>query len=78
MTNGQKLHLAGYCIGRYEYFGLELSNQSIINIINLVINDTELDEVTEEEYGIEFMSTYFELNDIELAECIHLDLVDKL
>jgi hypothetical protein len=78
MTNGQKLHLAGYCIGRYEYFGLELSNQSIMNIINLVINDSELDEVTEEEYGIEYMSTYFELRDIELAECISSDLVEPI
>ena len=76
MTNEQKLHLAGYCIGRYEYFGLELSNESIMNIINLVIKDSELDEVTEDEYGIEYMSTYFELRDIELAECIHKDLAE--
>ena len=77
MKNEHKLHLAGYCIGRYEYFGLELSDQSIMNIINLVMNDSQLDEVTDEEYGIEFMSAYFELSDIELAECIHLDLVES-
>jgi hypothetical protein len=78
MTNRQKLHLAGYCIGRYESgFGFELCEESIMNIINLVINDAELDEVTEEEYCIEFMSSYFELSEYELAECIQKDLEDS-
>jgi len=78
MTNQLKLHLSGYCIGRYESsFGFELSEESIMNIINFVINDTELDEVSDEDYNLDFMSAYFELSEYDLAECIHKDLVDS-
>ena len=64
MTNKLKLHLSGYCVGRCESsFGFELSEESIMNIINFVINDTELDEVSDEDYNMDFMSAYFELSE---------------
>jgi hypothetical protein len=77
MKNQLKLHLSGYCIGRYESrFGFELSEESIINIMNFVINDTELDEVSDEDYNLDFMSSYFELSEYDLAECIQKDLAE--
>jgi hypothetical protein len=78
MTSKQKLHLSGYCIGRYESrLGIELSQESIMNIINFVVYDTELDEVSDEDYNLDFMSAYFELSEYDLAECIHKDLVES-
>ena len=78
MTSKQKLHLSGYCIGRYEsLLGIELSNELIMNIINFVINDSDLDEVPEDEYNIEFMSSYFELSKYELSEYIQKDLSES-
>ena len=76
MTPQLKLHLSGYCIGRYDYFGIELSQESIMNIINFVLNDKELDEVSEEDYNMDFMSSYFELSEYDLAECIQKDLAE--
>lgn len=76
MTPQIKLHLAVYCIDRYEWHGIKLSNKSITNIINLVLNDEELNEMTDEQYTSEYQSVYFELTEYELAECIHSDLVE--
>ena len=77
MNKQLKLYAAAYCVMRYEDSGLNLSDESIMNITNFVLNDTELDEVKRKDILLPlFLSSYFELNDIELAECIQKDLVN--
>jgi hypothetical protein len=76
MTKQLKLYLAAYCAVRYENSGLNLSDESIMNITNFVLKDSELDNVDRKTFFDEhFVSSYFEMNDIELAECIQKDLV---
>ena len=78
MKKQLKLYVAAYCAVRYEDSGLNLSDESIMNITNFVLNDTELDEVKRKDILLPlFLATYFELNDIELAECIQSDLVES-
>lgn len=74
-----RLYIAAYCIARYELSGLVLSDDSVMNITNFVLNDPELKKMSKR-IGQElfnddhFVSSYFEFNDIELAECIQSDL----
>ncbi len=75
MNIKEKFKLWGYCVSRYEYQLGKLSKQSIDNIYNFIMCDDELNDV--DELTGDFCSTYFELNDIELADCIKSDLVES-
>jgi hypothetical protein len=78
MTASHRFHLIGYYIERFESISgeLEMGPESIRNIINFIMNDSELDEISNDDIDIDFIETYFQLNDIELAECLTDFLVD--
>jgi hypothetical protein len=72
-----RLYIAAYCVARLEFMRV-LSDDSVMNITNFVLKDSELDNVDKKTFFDEhFVSSYFEMNDIELAECIQSDLVES-
>jgi hypothetical protein len=81
MTNEQRLHLSLYCVTRFESNGIKLSFKSVRNIINYVSENTKEcefgDELTSDQL-MDIWPTFFELHDIELAECISSDLVEPI
>jgi hypothetical protein len=79
MTASRKLYLIGYYLERFESTNgeFELGPYSIRNIINFIMNDSELDEISNEDVDVDFVETYFQLNDIELAECMTDFLVES-
>ena len=77
MTGKLKLHLAGYCIGRLENLGYELSNEQIMYIINFVVNDKSLNDVLGENYNLKFMTVYFCMNHIQYSNFIQENFVES-